>query len=263
MAGRLPYRGARKSDSCFHFWSCIPERWSPMNLSSMSFGARSLPKPPSRRSAPMSITCGRFSGRKVGAPPFRDSSTPGPPATYYGQPRIRSTRRPSAGSPEREKHCSTPVNWKRARACSPARWTYGAGSADGRHVRPCADPVRPAPRRGTHARAPAADRRRNAARSPRPSRGRTEKPRHPAPLNEWLHGQLITALYRSGRRGDALQAYQKLRGILQEELGLDPSRALQHMQRVILSGVDGETIAMIQNGTQRSSSTLSRLPQAG
>ncbi|MEU9305850.1 AfsR/SARP family transcriptional regulator [Streptomyces sp. NPDC048269] len=82
------------------------------------------------------------------------------------------------------------------------------------------------------------------------------------PLNEWLHGQLITALYRSGRRGDALQAYQTLRGILQEELGLDPSRALQHMQRVILSGADGETLAMIQNGTQRSPSTISRLPQA-
>ncbi|MFI1888384.1 AfsR/SARP family transcriptional regulator [Streptomyces jumonjinensis] len=58
------------------------------------------------------------------------------------------------------------------------------------------------------------------------------------PLNEWLHGQLITALYRSGRRGEALCAYQELRGILQEELGLDPSRAIQQMQQVILSGSD-------------------------
>ncbi|MGX2995733.1 AfsR/SARP family transcriptional regulator [Streptomyces sp. JNUCC 64] len=58
------------------------------------------------------------------------------------------------------------------------------------------------------------------------------------PLNEWLHGQLITALYRSGRRGEALNAYQELRGILQEELGLDPSVSLQKMQQVILSGRD-------------------------
>jgi DNA-binding SARP family transcriptional activator len=61
------------------------------------------------------------------------------------------------------------------------------------------------------------------------------------PLNEWLHGQLITALYLSGRRGDALHAYQQLRGILQEELGLDPSRAIQQMQQIILSGGDEST----------------------
>ncbi|MBZ4019427.1 hypothetical protein CCS38_27510 [Streptomyces purpurogeneiscleroticus] len=56
------------------------------------------------------------------------------------------------------------------------------------------------------------------------------------PLNEWLHGQLITALHLSGRRGDALHAYQQLRIILREELGLDPSRSIQQMQRNILSG---------------------------
>ncbi|MFJ7272798.1 BTAD domain-containing putative transcriptional regulator [Streptomyces sp. NPDC099050] len=83
------------------------------------------------------------------------------------------------------------------------------------------------------------------------------------PLNEWLHGQLITALYRSGRRGDALRAYQELRGILQEELGLDPSRALQQMQRAILSGADGETLTLIRNGSQNSpSAAFPRLPQA-
>lgn len=62
------------------------------------------------------------------------------------------------------------------------------------------------------------------------------------PLNEWLHGQLITALYLSGRRGDALHAYQELRGILQEELGLDPSRAIQQVHQVILSGDDESTL---------------------
>lgn len=60
------------------------------------------------------------------------------------------------------------------------------------------------------------------------------------PLNEWLHGQLITALHRSGRRGDALRSYQELRTVLQEELGLDPSPALQHLQRSILSDNGGD-----------------------
>ncbi|UUU28021.1 AfsR/SARP family transcriptional regulator [Streptomyces sp. DSM 40750] len=55
------------------------------------------------------------------------------------------------------------------------------------------------------------------------------------PLNEWLHGQLITALYHSGRRGDALRAYQELRKILREELGLDPSPELQLVHQEILS----------------------------
>jgi DNA-binding SARP family transcriptional activator len=64
------------------------------------------------------------------------------------------------------------------------------------------------------------------------------------PLNEWLHGQLINALYLSGRRGDALHAYQELRGILQEELGLDPSRAIQQMQQDILSGGEESTLRM-------------------
>ncbi|MFF4734383.1 BTAD domain-containing putative transcriptional regulator [Streptomyces sp. NPDC001262] len=60
------------------------------------------------------------------------------------------------------------------------------------------------------------------------------------PMDEWLHGQLITALYRCDRRADALRAYQELRTILRDELGLDPSPALQHMQRLILSGTGGD-----------------------
>ncbi|NYI04062.1 AfsR/SARP family transcriptional regulator [Allostreptomyces psammosilenae] len=63
---------------------------------------------------------------------------------------------------------------------------------------------------------------------------RTLVTRHP--LNEWLHGQLITALTLAGRRGDALRAYQELREILREELGLEPSPALQNLQRTILTG---------------------------
>jgi SARP family transcriptional regulator, regulator of embCAB operon len=54
------------------------------------------------------------------------------------------------------------------------------------------------------------------------------------PLNEWFHEQLITALSRSGRRGDALEAYQDVRRILGDQLGLDPNPRLQRLQRSIL-----------------------------
>jgi DNA-binding SARP family transcriptional activator len=55
------------------------------------------------------------------------------------------------------------------------------------------------------------------------------------PLNEWFHGQLIVALSRSGRRGEALQAYQNLRELLCSQLGLEPQPDLQLLQREVLS----------------------------
>jgi DNA-binding SARP family transcriptional activator len=54
------------------------------------------------------------------------------------------------------------------------------------------------------------------------------------PFNEWFHIQLITALGRSGRRGDALTAYQNARQILGEELGLDPSAQLEMVHQEVL-----------------------------
>jgi DNA-binding SARP family transcriptional activator len=54
------------------------------------------------------------------------------------------------------------------------------------------------------------------------------------PLRERLRGQLMIALYRSGRQADALQAYQSARAVLREELGLEPSRALQEVEQAIL-----------------------------
>jgi len=63
------------------------------------------------------------------------------------------------------------------------------------------------------------------------------------PLNEWLHGQLIGALHQSGRRGEALRAFQKTRDVLNTELGLEPSAALQHLQHRILNADDPTTSA--------------------
>lgn len=56
------------------------------------------------------------------------------------------------------------------------------------------------------------------------------------PLNEWFHGRLIDALHRSGRRGEALHAYQALRRTLQDELGLDPAPEIQTLQHAMLTG---------------------------
>ena len=54
-------------------------------------------------------------------------------------------------------------------------------------------------------------------------------------LRERLHAQLMLALYRCGRQADALNAYGEFRCLLQERLGLDPTRALQDLQRAILT----------------------------
>ncbi|MEV6954763.1 AfsR/SARP family transcriptional regulator [Streptomyces sp. NPDC051183] len=52
--------------------------------------------------------------------------------------------------------------------------------------------------------------------------------------HENLHGQFMLALHRSGRRGEALDVYQRLRATLVRELGLEPSAGLRRLQRSIL-----------------------------
>ena len=55
------------------------------------------------------------------------------------------------------------------------------------------------------------------------------------PLRERLWSQLILALYRSGRQGDALGAYHRARTTLVEELGIDPSPELRRLETQVLN----------------------------
>ncbi len=55
------------------------------------------------------------------------------------------------------------------------------------------------------------------------------------PLRERPRGQLMLALYQSGRQAEALQAYQDGRRLLAEELGLEPGATLQQLERQILT----------------------------
>ncbi|WP_217548531.1 AfsR/SARP family transcriptional regulator [Streptomyces sp. GbtcB6] len=72
--------------------------------------------------------------------------------------------------------------------------------------------------------------------------------------HENLHAQFMLALYRSGRRGEALLVYQRLRTLLVRDLGLEPSARLRRLQQSILR-------ATAENpGTQPHHDELARVP---
>ena len=55
------------------------------------------------------------------------------------------------------------------------------------------------------------------------------------PLRERLRASLMLALYRGGRKADALRVYDEARRMLAEELGLEPSESLRRLHSAVLA----------------------------
>jgi len=71
------------------------------------------------------------------------------------------------------------------------------------------------------------------------------------PLRERLRGQLMLALYRSGRQADALEVYRSGRRLLDEQLGLKPADELQRLERDILNHDPSLESPVVPAATQR------------
>jgi len=70
------------------------------------------------------------------------------------------------------------------------------------------------------------------------------------PLRERRWAQLMLALYRSGMQADALRTYQRLRGLLADELGLEPSIELALLEQSILRqdpALDWRAVSLIRS----------------
>ena len=70
----------------------------------------------------------------------------------------------------------------------------------------------------------------------RPERALARLETHVAenPLRERAWGQLMVTLYRLGRQADALRAYQEVRRVLRDDLGLEPTPWLRGLEEQIL-----------------------------
>jgi hypothetical protein len=78
------------------------------------------------------------------------------------------------------------------------------------------------------------------------------------PLRERPRAQLMLALYRSGRQADALELYRRTRETLSEELGIEPSRELQELERRILQHDNDLELSRAPVGTAPAAPSLVR-----
>jgi len=80
------------------------------------------------------------------------------------------------------------------------------------------------------------------------------------PYRERLRGQLMLALYRTGRQAEALAAYRAARSVLVGELGIEPSVELRELHEAIL----GQDEALLQTRTDQSAAPAgARAPTDG
>ncbi len=70
-----------------------------------------------------------------------------------------------------------------------------------------------------------------------------------APLRERRWGQLMLALYRAGRQGEAMGAYQRARSLLADELGVDPGPDLRRLEAAIVAQDDALEMPVSQQLT--------------
>ncbi|MBF8187706.1 tetratricopeptide repeat protein [Nonomuraea sp. K274] len=80
------------------------------------------------------------------------------------------------------------------------------------------------------------------------------------PLREGLHARLMLALYRSDRQAEALEAYQRARQLLADELGLEPGPALQDLQQAILRSDPAHPGAALESPADRRMAVPAELP---
>jgi DNA-binding SARP family transcriptional activator len=81
---------------------------------------------------------------------------------------------------------------------------------------------------------------------------------HESPLRERPWALMIRALYRSGRQADALDAYQRVRAILRDQLGVEPGLELENLHQAILAGQDDRNAASRPKAAAPWSSVASR-----
>jgi ABC-type transport system substrate-binding protein/DNA-binding SARP family transcriptional activator/DNA-binding beta-propeller fold protein YncE len=68
------------------------------------------------------------------------------------------------------------------------------------------------------------------------------------PLRERPRGQLMLALYRSGRQAEALETYRAGRSLLSEELALEPSPSLRELEQSILRQEPALDLTVAESG---------------
>jgi DNA-binding SARP family transcriptional activator len=83
------------------------------------------------------------------------------------------------------------------------------------------------------------------------------------PLREHLHAQLMLALYRDGRQGEALAAYRKARQILISELGAEPGTELRELHQQLLTAAPVLAVPAVPPGPAGNVPTVPRQLPAG